>query len=301
MVDLQDFQFRLEYAGLRLLALIMRLLGVDRGAAVSAVLWRFFAPMTRRHKRALENLALAYPEKSAAEHRRIALAMWGNLGRVMAETMQIDRILADPERLQFANEALDRHYVGKLGSLIGVSLHTGNWEFAIWPMIRWGAHPGAVYRLVKNPYVDRYIRDQRKALFPAGMLAKGRDHEGSNLQGQRTARQLTSFVRRGGRLGLICDLYDKHGIATPFFGHDARSTPVPAMIARRVGSRIWMARCIRLGERSQFRIEVKELKVRRTDRPSDDIRWITAEMQRQFETWIREYPEQWMWSNRRWS
>ena len=26
--------------------------------------------------------------------------MWENLGRVMAETMQIDRIIADPDRLQ---------------------------------------------------------------------------------------------------------------------------------------------------------------------------------------------------------
>ena len=39
----------------------------------------------------------------------------------------------------------------------------------------------------------------------------------------------------------------------------------------------------------------------RTANQADDVRWITAEMQKQFEAWVREVPEQWMWSNRRWS
>ena len=109
------------------------------------------------------------------------------------------------------------------------------------------------------------------------------------------------FVRQGGRLGIVSDLFDRHGIPAPFFGHDANSTMVPAMIARRVGSRIWLARCVRLGAASRFKIEVKELKVVRTANAGDDIRATTAAAQRQFEAWIREAPDQWMWSNRRWS
>ena len=34
---------------------------------------------------------------------------------------------------------------------------------------------------------------------------------------------------------------------------------------------------------------------------ASDIREAMVEMQRVFEAWVREYPEQWMWSNRRWS
>jgi KDO2-lipid IV(A) lauroyltransferase len=62
-----------------------------------------------------------------------------------------------------------------------------------------------------------------------------------------------------------------------------------------------MARCLRIGTASRFRIELKELKVPRTANQGDDIRAVMVEMQRQYETWIREAPEQWMWSNRRWS
>ena len=39
------------------------------------------------------------PEKTQAEREAIALGMWDNLGRVMAETFQLDRLLKDPSRL----------------------------------------------------------------------------------------------------------------------------------------------------------------------------------------------------------
>ena len=225
--------------------------------------------------------------------------MWENLGRVMAETMQIDRILADPSRIEIANPQLYDRYRGKFGPVIGVSLHMGNWELAIWPLTLAGTKPAAVYRTVKNPYVDRYLRHQRRDLYPGGLLGKGKV-DGSREEGQQTARLIMDFVRRGGKLGLVCDLYDKQGIAVPFFGHPAKSVAIAGMIARRVGARIWMARCLRVGKSSRFRIELKELKVPRTANAGEDVKTITAAMQAQFEAWICENPEQWMWSNRRW-
>ncbi|MCB1510734.1 MAG: lipid A biosynthesis acyltransferase [Hyphomicrobiaceae bacterium] len=299
---LRDLQFRLEYVVLRVVVGLVRAIPLDLAVKWSATAWRALAPIIarKRHERALDNLAIAFPEKSVAERRDIALAHWANLGRVMAETMQLDRIIRDPERIEIANPHIFERYRGKLGPGVGVSLHTGNWELAIWPMTALGTKPAAVYRSVNNPYVDQYLRDQRAELYPSGLFGRGKV-EGSHGESQRTARLITDFVRKGGRLGLVCDLYDRTGIPIPFFGKEARTQAIGAMIARRVGARLWMARCIRLGEASRFRVEVLELRVPRTANQSEDVRWIMTAMQTQFENWIREAPEQWMWSNRRWS
>ena len=299
---LMDVRLRVEYWLLRGLMGFVRVLPLDTAVRWSAFCWRRLAPILspKRHRRALDNLALAFPEKSEAERKAIALGHWENLGRVMAETMQIDRILKEPGRLEIASLNIFLRYRHKLGPAVGVSLHMGNWELAIWPFTLAGANPAAIYRTVKNPYVDQLLRDQRRDLYPAGLFGKGKV-DGSVEEGQKTARFIMDYVRKGGRLGLVCDLYDKHGLEVPFFGQPAKSVIIPAMIGRRMGSRIWMARCLRVGNQCRFRIEIKELKVPRTANQSEDIRWITAEMQRQFEAWIREAPEQWMWSNRRWS
>jgi KDO2-lipid IV(A) lauroyltransferase len=298
---LRDLQFRLEYAALRLVVGLVRAFPLGLASAVSARCWRVLAPIVnpKRHARALDNLAIAFPEMGAAERRRIALAHWENLGRVMVETMQIDRVLADPSRIEITTPAYLR-YKSKLGPIVGVSLHMGNWELAIWPLTLAGAHPAGVYRSVNNPYVDQYLRDQRKELFPGGLFGRGKV-EGEHGDTQRTARAISDFVRRGGRLGLICDLYDRTGIPVPFFGKEARTQAIGAMVARRSGGRMWMARCLRVGASNRFRIEIKELRVPRTSNQSEDVRVAMSEMQKQFEVWIREAPEQWMWSNRRWS
>ena len=299
---LRDLQFRLEYVALRLVVGAVRIVPLDFAIRGSAWFWRQFAPYLspKRQKRALANLAIAFPDKSDGERRAICRDHWENLGRVMAETMRIDQIISDPSRITILNPQVFMRYANKVGPIVGASLHMGNWELAIWPLTLAGTNPSAVYRSVNNPYVDRYLRDQRKDLFPGGLFGRGRV-EGDHGESQKTARAIMDYVRRGGKLGVVCDLYDRTGMPVPFFGKDAPTVTIPAMIARRTGARIWMSRCTRKGTSSNFEIELKELRVPRTANQSEDVKWATAEMTRQFEHWVRENPGQWMWSNRRWS
>ena len=296
---LRDLQYRLEYVGLRILIGFVRLFPIDMAGSISAAIWRLVAPLNRRHKRALTNLEHAFPDKTPQEREKIALRMWGNLGRVMVETMNIDRILKEPDRLHVTNGHVIGRYKEKMGPVLIVTMHMGNWELGMWPIMLAGVKPAGVYRLVKNPYVDRYLRAQRKDLYPGGLFGSRR--AAGQDEGQKTARLIMDYVRQGGRLGFISDLYDAQGVEVPFFGYPAKSMPIAAMIARRVGARIWIGRCIRIGNRACFDINVNELRIPRTNNQAEDIRNITAAIQRQFEGWIRENPDQFMWSNRRWS
>ena len=120
---LRDLQFRLEYAALRTIAGAIRALPLDTATRFSARWWRRLAPVLNptRHKRALANLEIAFPEKTPVEREAICMAHWENLGRVMAETMHIDRIVKDSSRIKIRDAAVFGRYRGKLGPIIGAS------------------------------------------------------------------------------------------------------------------------------------------------------------------------------------
>ena len=86
---LQDLLWRAQFGVLRYLAAFFRALPLTFATDASAFCWRRLAPIInpKRHKRALDYPAIAFPEKSEAERREIALKHWENLGRVMVETM----------------------------------------------------------------------------------------------------------------------------------------------------------------------------------------------------------------------
>ena len=291
---LLDLRQRLEYGLLLALVLLLRAMPLDMATAVSAHAWRFIAPKTRRHRRALKNLEKAMPEKTPEEREAIALAMWDNLGRVTAEGFHLHRIMREPWRIEFENPALLERYRDKVGAIVFAGLHMGNWEVAVTPCMALNARVAGVYRLVENPYVDRLIHRQRAPLYPGGLFAS------KGGEGFATVMRIASYVRAGGTVGMLADLPETKGVQVPFFGHTMWATIAPAWLARRAGASLWVGRVIRIGKQSRFKIAFKELKVPRTEAPDEDVIELTASIHRQFEAWIREHPEQFMWSNKRW-
>ncbi len=289
-----DIRYRVEYALLAVLVALIRLLPMPVAAEISARAWRSIAPRTRRHRRALKNLEKAMPQTTAGEREAIARGMWDNLGRTMAEGFHLPRLMREAWRVEYEDPALIARYRNKAGAVVVAGAHMGNWEIGSLPTLAMGLNTAGVYRMVENPYVDRFLQRSRAPLYPGGLFAaKGE-------KGLDTVMKISTHLRSGGTLMMMADLVDWKGVPVPFFGHPMSATTAPAWLARRAGARLWAGRCMRLGRSSRFRMSFTELKVPRTDNPEDDIRVITLQLQRHFESWIREHPDQWMWSNKRW-
>lgn len=294
-----SWRHRLEYVGLRMALLVARQLTVEQVAGMGAKVMRLVGPRLRQNRRALSNLAIAFPAKTPAEHAAISRAMWAHVGRTFAETLVLDRLLDDPRRISILERDEWARRAAEPGPIVGCTLHMGNWELAIRPFGLFGRPPTGVYKPLDNPLIDAWLKQSRSALFPGGLLGKG-DREDSGGTGQRTARQLIDRARSGGALGFVIDHFDRRGEPVPFLGRTARFATTPAGIARHLGARVWLGRCLRVGETSRFVYDIREVAVPRTADKKADGAALMSNIFAVFEEWIREHPEQWMWWNTRW-
>ena len=85
----------------------------------------------------------------------------------------------------------------------------------------------------------------------------------------------------------------------PFFGQPARSTVFPALLARRTGVPLYAGAAFRRPG-GRFSVRIMPIAMPQTNNSAADALAATKTLQRQFEAFIREAPEQWMWAHRKW-
>lgn len=276
-----------EYLGFRLIAGLLSALPVETASGLMAFFWRAVAPRLKRHARAREHLALAFPEKPAAEIERIARDMWGHLGRTFAETFHLDAIAREGRVTMESDAQLQMVRAG--GPYVVCCVHMGNWELAADVSSRLASPVAGVYQPLSNPLVDVALQRLRAARYALGLFPRS----------PATMRKLMKIAQGGGSLGFMADLREGKGIAVPFFGRPADTNVAPALIARLYGLKLYAVRVLRKpGVRFEVRVEPVEVPV--TDDRDADVRAATAAIQAHFEAFIRENPEQWMWAHRRW-
>lgn len=282
------FSDRLEYIAFRAIVGLVRTLPEKTAITMMGGLWQAIAPHLSRHKRAEKHLAAAMPHLSRDEREKILSDMWRNLGMTTAETMIIDRIWPDGTRVSYSDPALAEDIINSERAVV-ITLHQGNWEMTVSPLTRKGHKVAAVYQKIRNPLVERFVKSQRDGLYQGGLYDKGKEAVAGLMRHART-----------GFVGIVSDLRDAKKVTVPFFDMPAPSTPFPALIAISRNMPIVAGRALRIAP-GQYRIDVANVPVSRTGDRDKDIYETTAAIQRQFETWVRENPEQWMWGHRRWS
>lgn len=283
--------------GVRAAGAVLTALGPDHGGALASFIARRAAGRVRETDLARRNLALAFPERSAAEREAILTGVWDNLARTMAELPVIRELTlrdpADPlkglsDRVEFVGREHAEAVVasGRVG--IAFMAHLGNWEVLPAAVASLGIRLATLYRLPRNAHVMETLgrwRGDLVTLVPSG--------PGAAL---RIARELKAGVH-------FCMMSDQRmpgGPVVPFFGRPAASNPIVARMARQFDAPILGVRCIRLPG-SRFRVELTPpLDVPRDAEGRVQVDGATAAINAVIEGWVREHPEQWLWLHNRW-
>jgi KDO2-lipid IV(A) lauroyltransferase len=287
-------RYRLQYWPV---ALIVRAIGVlprplahGVGILIGKLVYYLHSRLRRvgRH-----NLEMAFPEKSPAERRQILRGVYVSLGRLLGEACLFPSYTRgnahDIAVYQgFENfEAAEKRGKG----VLLLTAHLGGWEVGSFFHSLQGHPMHIVVRPLDNPYVD-------------GLVSRYRGLHGNTMIGkQEFARGLIAAMRRNETVGILMDtnMTPPQGVFVDFFGIPACSASGLARIALHSDATVVPAFTIWDSALRKYRVEFdRAVDLVRTGDDEADAVANTARFTKVIESYIRRYPDQWLWVHRRW-
>jgi KDO2-lipid IV(A) lauroyltransferase len=257
----------------------------DTASDLGCRVGRRLGPRSHKHKLVLANLRTAFPERLPHQLELMARAIWGAIGRTLAEYPLLPRI-CDPRenriRLVDLGGLAELQRSGRPG--IFVSAHLANWNLPAALANRAGLPLTVIYRRQSNPLIERLMAEARAALG-CRFLEVG-----------AASRPLLRELQQGRSVGLLMDQRYDHGDKVPFFGVPATTTLIPARLALPLIP-------VRVQRLKGARFTVTVYRPVRPEPGLDETeaaRRLTAKVNDLFAGWIRAKPEQWLCAKRRW-
>lgn len=289
---------RLEYAVVRgvlgILGFLPRSLALTVATTLTSVAY-FLLPGLRRV--AEVNLSIAFPEKNAAERRRLAKGAFRNLGRILGEMSQFPK--ATPESLskliEFQIDPVLYEEYRKLKQMgrgvIIVSPHLGNWEVLVFGWATYDSPMSYLARPLDNPLIE-------------GLTVDLRTKFGNRPINKTNSVMIAARVlREEGLLGILADVnaHPKEGVFVPFFGVEACTSSGPALLAMRTDSAILPIAGVWDEEKQHYiGVHGKLIYAAKTGDRQADVKTTTAEFTAEIEKLVRRFPDQWLWIHKRW-
>jgi len=290
MPVLRKFVWMLEAAVVKSLAGLIRNIPPERAYDTANALLRRLTPLLPFTKKIRRNLTLAFPHKNKQEIEELTRGVCGNLGRAGVDLVLAQRIWQERDRrIEFVmEEGIDFGGYRDQPAVMVVG-HIGAWQLSTFAAAQYDQEVTSVYAPEHNPYLKGFFLRLRSAL-PVHWISR-----------DGCLRYLNKELRQGRIVGLAPDTRVDSGEFVDFFGRLMEANTSPALLALRHKCDLVPVKVERLDE-ARFRITMRT-PIRPTDpnaSTSEQVRQMTAGMFKQFETWIRETPDQWMCISRYW-
>lgn len=246
---------------------------------------RIVAPLAGYEKRALDNLAHVWPDKSADEHVRIARAAAENAGRTMIENYDVSGLLRRMGQTPLHGDGLPAIEAARAAGrpIIFITGHFGNFEAPRAALVARGYEIGGLYRPMSNPYFNAHYARNMHALSDPVFE-----------QGRKGTMGLYKHIRGGGMGVLLFDIFDSSGVPIPFLGQPAPTVLSAAEIALKTGALLVPFFGVRAENGRDFEV-IFEAPI-----PEGSAEEMMRAATLRLEAQIMRNPGQWFWIHRRW-
>ncbi len=236
---------------------------------------------------------LAYalgPTQTAAAREQIAQSVFVNLGQNAMEWLVLPRLSSVQLQELVSSEGIEhlRQAIAKGNGAIVVTAHFGNWEF-ISPYLRTlGFEGGVLARRLRYPEYESFLIDLRGA-------------RGIPTYTRGSLKDVAKVLRANQIIGLLPDqdIDSLDGVFVSFFGHPAYTPVGPAALSLMTGAPIVPCFMIREGTRFRLVVEPPVTSPTTIDR-TQAVTELTQAWSAVVESYIRRYPDHWVWMHRRW-
>jgi len=285
---------RLEYW---LVVSVARALGwIPRGLAR---LWADLLAFTvhrvfgRLRRVGMRNLEMALPSTGVEERKRILRGVYRHLGWQLVEFCRMTRYTPENSRDWMSIEGLQNYLAAqaKGKGVLVITAHLGAWELSSFYHSMMGHPMGMVIRRLDNRLLDAFVNGIRCM------------HGNYVLHKDDFGRGLLTAMRKGGTVGILMDtnMTPPQGEFVEFFGIDACTATGLAHVARKTGAAVLPGFMLWEPAKKRYVLHFgAEVTIPHTDDVSTDILAGTQLCTAAIESWIRRYPDQWLWIHRRW-
>ncbi len=247
--------------------------------------------LKKRREIAKQNLIFAFPEKSQDWVNETVRKTFENMGIVFAEFLALKWL--DEEKIKdyvrFENVDLILAKFNQGNGVILLSGHYGNWEFLAYSVYVYLHFPVLI---VVKP-LSNYILDK--------IINRNRTRLGNKVVSMyESAFKVVKTLRSGGIVALLADqsATKDRDIFVDFFGRKAATFDSPAYFALKYNVPI----IVGFARRENYYYNVKLIEIEHSDLNfnKEGIFELTRRYVELLENAIREQPELWLWTHRRW-
>jgi KDO2-lipid IV(A) lauroyltransferase len=239
------------------------------------------------------NLRMALPQLSPEARKKILRGVYIHLAWQLVEFCRMPRYTAENTGAWMRTEGMN-HFLAaqaKGKGVLVVTGHLGAWEVSSFYHSLMGHAMGMVIRRLDNRRLDAFVNSIRCM------------HGNWVLHKDDFGRGLLEAMHKGQTVGILMDtnMTPPQGAFVDFFGISACTATGLAHVARKTGAAVLPG--FMLWEPAERRYVLhfgEEIEIPHTDDVAADILEGTRRCTAAIESWIRRYPDQWLWIHRRW-